>query len=197
MNTNSSNVRISPDEQGNAIRVSKNNPEYAHMRVTQERVDFGSNGWVNRKVLSALIHGKTDDLKEMNFKVGQELSGKIIILESFEGRTEDLKIAGETGVTCKGVDQETGEVKDIYRTTRYDATGQMSNILIPHVNGDEIREANGNADSSTKKSISQSDLNELLEKKSNKKAKKDDELAEKVEEKEEEEVVMENETFEL
>ena len=73
MNTNSSNVRISPDEQGNAIRVSKNNPEYAHMRITQERVDFTSNGWVNRKVFSTLIHGKTEDLTEMGFKANEEL----------------------------------------------------------------------------------------------------------------------------
>ena len=189
MKTNSSKVRISPDEQGNAIRVSKNNAEYAHMRITQERVDFGSNGWVNRKVFSALIHGKTEDLKEMGFTSGQELPGNIVVVESFDGRQEDLKIAGETGIVCRGVDTETGEVRDIYRTTRYDASGQMQSIMVPHVNGDEIREANGN----TKKTVSQSELNELLTKKSDKKAKKE----EKIEEPVEEEVVMEDETFEL
>jgi putative methionine-R-sulfoxide reductase with GAF domain len=192
MRTNSSKVRINPDEQGNAIRVSKNNPEYAHMRITQERVDFGSNGWVNRKVFSALIHGKTEDLTEMGFKANEELPGNIVVVESFEGRTEDLKIAGETGIVCKGVDTETGEIKDIYRTTRYDSSGQMQSIMIPHVNGDEIREANGNT---PKKTVSQSDLNELLTKKSDKKAKKEDEIVE--EKKKEEEVVVENETFEL
>jgi putative methionine-R-sulfoxide reductase with GAF domain len=190
MKTNSSKVRINPDEQGNAIRVSKNNAEYAHMRITQERVDFGSNGWVNRKVFSALIHGKTEDLTEMGFKANEELPGNIIVVESFEGRTEDLKIAGETGIVCKGVDTETGELKDIYRTTRYDASGQMQSIMIPHVNGDEIREANGN----TKKTVSQSELNELLTKKSDKKAKKEEVIEEPVEEVVEE---MENETFEL
>jgi len=189
MKTNSSNVRISPDEQGNAIRVSKNNAEYAHMRITQERVDFGSNGWVNRKVFSALIHGKTEDLTEMGFKAGQELSGNILVVESFEGRQEDLKIAGETGIVCKGVDPETGELRDIYRTTRYDASGQMQSVMIAHVKGDEIREANGN----TKKTVSQSELNELLTKKSDKKAKKEEVIEVPIEE----EVVMENETFEL
>jgi hypothetical protein len=126
----------------------------------------------------------------MGFKANEELPGNIIVVESFEGRTEDLKIAGETGIVCKGVDTETGELKDIYRTTRYDASGQMQSIMIPHVNGDEIREANGN----TKKTVSQSELNELLTKKSDKKAKKEEVIEEPVEEVVEE---MENETFEL
>ena len=52
MNTNSSNVRISPDENGNAIRVSKNNPEFGHVRLTQEKVAFGAQGWVNKKTRS-------------------------------------------------------------------------------------------------------------------------------------------------
>ena len=191
MKTNSSNVRISPDEQGNAIRVSKNNPEYAHMRVTQERVDFTSNGWVNRKVFSTLIHGKTEDLTEMGFKANEELPGNIVVVESFEGREQDLKIAGETGIVCKGVDSETGEVRDIYRTTRYDSSGQMQSVMIPHVNGDEIREANGNT---PKKTMTQSELDEVLTKKSDKKVKKEEEV---VEEPKEEEVIMEDETFEL
>ena len=58
---------------------------------------------------------------------------------------KNLKIAGETGVICKGVDPETGEVRDIYRNTNYDSSGLKPDILIAHVNGDEIREANGNS----------------------------------------------------
>ena len=193
MKTTSSKVTVAPDEQGNAIRVSKNNAEYAHMRITQERVDFSASGWVNRKVYSALIHGKTEDLQEMGFTSGQELPGNIVVIESFEGRQEDLKIAGETGIVCRGVDTETGEVRDIYRTTRYDASGQMQSVMIPHVNGDEIREANGNTSTSNKKTISQSELNEVLTKNSDKKAKKEEVVEEPVEE----EVVMEDETFEL
>ena len=196
MKTNSSKVRISPDEQGNAIRVSKNNPEFAHMRATQEKVDFSASGWVNRKVFSSLIHGKTEDLQEMGFKAGEELPGNIVVMESFEpfnsnNPERDLKIAGDTGIVCKGLG-EGGEVRDIYRTTKYDATGMLQSVTIPHINGDEIREANGNA---PKKTVSQSDLNEVLTKKSDKKAKKEDEIVE--EKKKEEEVVVENETFEL
>ena len=189
MKTNSSKVSISADEQGNAIRVSKNNAEYAHMRVTQERVDFSTSGWVNRKVYSTLIHGKTEDLNEMGFTANQELPGNIIVTESFEGRTEDLKLAGDTGIICKGVDSETGEVREIYRTTRYDSTGQLEHTMIAHINGDEIREANGKSSSNT---ISQSELTNLT-KKSDKKAKKE----EVVEEPKEEVVEMQDETFEL
>ncbi len=35
-----SKVNIQPDELGNVIRVSKNNPEYGHVRITQDRVVF-------------------------------------------------------------------------------------------------------------------------------------------------------------
>ena len=34
---------------------------------------------------------------------------------------------------------------DIYRNTNYDSSGLKPDILIAHVNGDEIREANGNS----------------------------------------------------
>ena len=126
-----------------------------------------------------------------------ELDGNIIVREQLvafnaNAPERDLKIAGETGVICKGVDQETGEVKEIYRKSFYDPTGLQKHISIPHINGDEIREANGDTNSSSKKTLSQSELNNLLEK-DNKKAKKE----EKVEEPKQEEVVMEDETFEL
>ena len=105
----------------------------------------------------------------------------------------DLKIAGDTGIVCKGVDTNTGEELPIYRKVFYDPSGQSTDNVIRHVNGDEIREANGGAAPKKAKTINQNELNELLEKKSDKKAKKE----EVVEEAKEEEVVMENETFEL
>ena len=195
MKSTSSKVRINPDEQGNAIRVSKTNAEYAHIRLTQEKVSFNAQGWVNRKVLSTLVHGKLADLQSLNFQPNQELSGHIFIKEQtepFGDPNRDLKIAGETGIVCQGVDQETGEVKDIYRKTFYDASGTQGDILIAHVNGNEIREANGNAAPSSKKTITQDELNKVLEK-SNKKEEKEEE----VQKPKEEEVVMEDETFEL
>ena len=198
MKQTSSKVTVAPDEQGNAIRVSKNNAEYGHVRIVQNSVQFNTQGWVNKKQFSTLIHGTVEDLKDLEFKPNMELDGNIIVREQLTAFNQneperDLKIAGETGIVCKGVDQETGEVKEIYRKSFYDPTGLQKSISIPHINGDEIREANGDATSSTKKTLSQSELNKLLEK-DNKKAKKEEKVEEPVEEVVEE---MENETFEL
>ena len=104
-----------------------------------------------------------------------------------------LKIAGDSGVTCKGVDQETGEVRDIYRTTEYDDTGLLKDQLIPHVNGDEIKAA------LTGESMSKSDLDDVLAKGTKKTKSKVTPVKEEevIEEPAEEEVVMEDETFEL
>ena len=95
-------------------------------------------------------------------------------------------MAGDTGVTCKRLNYETGEEEPIYRRTVYDQTGQMQDTLIPHTNSNEIREANGHAPA--EKQISQSDLNKLT-------SKKKDKVEETVEEPAE--VEMEEETFEL
>ena len=184
-------VQVSPDKQGNVIRVSTNNPEFAHIRVIQNVTKINSQGWVNKKQLSALLHGKVEDLQELDFTIESELPGNIVVLESFEGRTEDLKIAGDTGVVCKGVDEVTGEVRDIYRTTRYDATGKLEDDIIPHVNGDEIR------NSQSSNNITQTELEKVMEKGSKTKSKKQDKEEVPVEEPQEEEVEMEEETFEL
>ena len=66
-------VQINPDEMGNVIRVSKNNSEFGHIRLTQERVSFGNTGWVNRKQLSTLLHGKVEDLREMGIQNMEQL----------------------------------------------------------------------------------------------------------------------------
>lgn len=132
------------DDNGNVIRQSINNPEYGFVRVTQDAVQFGSNGWVNRKSRSALILGKMEDLKELGLDKIQTLPGRICIKESTETFNENdpdrsLKIAGSTGVICCTSDGE-----PIHRTSFYDASGLQKDELIAHANGDAIREANGN-----------------------------------------------------
>jgi len=189
-------VRISPDEQGNVIRVSKNNPEFAHIRVTQHKVSFNTQGWVENKSRSTLIHGKLDDLKELNLQVDQSLSGNIVIQEQTEpfnntNPERDLKVAGETGIVCKKINYETGEEEPIYRRTFYDMTGNIQDTLVPHTNGQEIRDANGSETTNAtvkpvKKKLSEKDLEKVMEKKE-----------EEVNKTKEEEVEMEEETFEL
>jgi len=136
-----SKVTVVADDNGNVIRQSKN-PEIGYVRVTQDAVSYSANGWVQRKTRSALILGNIDDLKELKFKKGQTLDGKIVVKESTEpfnseDPDRDLKIAGSTGILCCTADGE-----PIYRTTFYDATGLQVDIMIPHANGDAIRAAN-------------------------------------------------------
>ncbi len=140
-------VTIVADDNGNVIRQSKNNPDYGFVRVTQDAVTFGANGWVNKKSRSALILGKMEDLADIGLDKMDSLPGKIVVKESTEPFSatdpdRDLKIAGETGIICCTADGE-----PIYRTSFYDASGLQQDVLIPHANGDAIREANSNKSS--------------------------------------------------
>ena len=100
-----SKVQIVPDELGNVVRQSTNNPEFGYVRLEQERVSFGSNGWVKRSNLSTLLHGKMEDLNAMDLSSQIELKGKIIVREQTEPFSandpdRDLKYAGNTGIVC-------------------------------------------------------------------------------------------------
>ena len=136
-------VQIIPDDLGNVIRVSQNNTDYGHVRLQQERVTFGNTGWVNRKTISTLLHGKVEDLRDMGLHNMKELAGKIVIRESLEpfntnDPDRDLKIAGDTGIVC------CQDGQPIYRKTVFTADTNAEDVLVAHDNGDAIREANGN-----------------------------------------------------
>ena len=137
-----SKVTVVPDENGNNIRQSKN-PDYGFVRVVQEAASFGGrNGWANTSNRSALIKGKMEALEQLGLAKAKKLDGKIVILESTEpfnpkDPDRDLKIAGSTGIICCTADGE-----PIYRTTYYDPTGSDVDELVPHANGDAIRDAN-------------------------------------------------------
>ena len=136
-------------ENGNVIRVSKNNPEFGHVRLVQEKVAIGNGSWVKKQNRSTLIHGTVEDLQAIGIADQKELPGQIVIREQFEpfssdNPDRDLKIAGETGIVCVGVNQETGEVDaPIYRKTFYSMDNFEQDVLIAHTNGNAIREANG------------------------------------------------------
>ena len=186
MNKNQS-CQVSPDEQGNAIRVSKNNSDYGHVRLTQDRVIFNANGWVNKKTLTTLIHGTVEDLQSMNFSTDAPLNGKIVVREQLEAFNEkdgdrDLKMAGNTGIVC------CAHGEPIYRKTFYDASGTMEDTYVAHTNGDAIREAN--AGDNELEQITEQEVKAT--KKAKTKVKEDI-----VEEPSEEIVEMEEESFEL
>jgi len=132
-------VRVSADAAGNIIGQSTN-PEWGYVRVVQEKVLIDDNGFLRKKEISALIQGSMEDLKSFNFKPGQEMPGKIIVLEAttpfnFRNPDRDLKVAGGTGIPC------TIEGSPIYRKTRYTEASNAQDTLIRHDNVEELRAA--------------------------------------------------------
>jgi len=135
-------VIVKLDDNGNAIRQSPNNPEYGFIILSQERMNIDVNGWVNKKTFTALIKGEISDLKDSGIGDIKSLPGNIIVKESttpFQdfNPNRDLKIAGDTGIILCTEDGE-----PIYRQTIYDGSGLMTDILIPHANGEEIKQVN-------------------------------------------------------
>ncbi len=68
-----SKVTVAGDATTNSvIVVSENNPEFGHVKLEQTRSIIDDNGFLKRKVISTLIHGNVDELRQMNFFIGQE-----------------------------------------------------------------------------------------------------------------------------
>ena len=105
-----SKVVVTGDQNGNVIGVSENNPDYGYVRVEQTGTFINDQGWLRSSKRSTLIKGLVRDLEEANFSIGQEMPGKIVVVESLipfnpENPDRDLKIAGTTGVICRIDDQ--------------------------------------------------------------------------------------------
>lgn len=135
-----SKVKVVADEAGNIIRVSKNNPEWGHILVEQTRRIIDENNFIRTRRVSALIHGKVDELKDLGWVGNQELPGKIVVkerLEPFnvEEPERDYKIAGETKIVC------CYEGMPIYRKAFYTENLSAFDETQPHTNGEEIAAA--------------------------------------------------------
>ena len=136
MNTN---VKVTANEAGQVVIPSSNNPEYGYIRVAQTKNSM-EGGWLKSREISALISGKIDELKSMNFHKGQVLPGKIVVLESLEPTNpnnpeQDVKTAGDTGIVCSV------EGQPIYRRTMYTDSLEATDTLIEHDNYAEIKAA--------------------------------------------------------
>lgn len=134
----SNKVKVTGDKNGNIIAVTKN-PEYGYVRVEQEVCFINNEGWLKSSVRSAFIKGKIEDLERLNYKVGQEIPGKIIVVESLvpfnvDNPDQHLKIAGDTGIICRIGDEP------IYRETFYTTNMNLEDELLSHTNSDEIRD---------------------------------------------------------
>jgi hypothetical protein len=133
-----SKVKVTADETGSVIIVSKNNPEWAHIRVEQSRIVIDDNGFARKKVISALVHGTVEDLKSFEWTKGKELDGKIIFKESLEPFNvsepeRDYKIAGKTGIVC------CQDGQPIYRKTFYTLKNAAEDVAVAHTNIEDIR----------------------------------------------------------
>jgi len=134
-----SKVTVKADEHGNVIVVSQNNPEYGSIRVEQSSHQINSKGWLKLTKRSAFIKGLVTDLVAADFKAGQQITGKIVVKESFTpfnptNPERDLKIAGDTGIICRVDDQP------IYRQSFFTSDNNATDELITHTNTEEIRE---------------------------------------------------------
>lgn len=148
-----SKVKVTADEvTGNVVVISKNNPDWAHIRVEQSRVVIDDNGFARKKTISALVHGTVEDLKSFGWKANQELPGKIIFKESLEPFNlnqpeRDYKIAGKTGIVC------CQDGQPIYRKTFYTLNTNAEDISVAHNNVEDIRAAYANSVETVESSI--------------------------------------------
>ena len=202
-----SNVTIVPDDLGNVIRVSKNNSDYGHVRITQESVSYTANGWVKKSSRSTLIHGTVEDLTEIGIADKKSLPGKIVIKESTDAFNSsdperDLKVAGDTGVIC------CAHGEPIYRKAFYTLNENDQDEFLAHTNGDAIKEAQAAAGSNdalkeaakkvAKPQISKEDLADIQKNIAEDKAKEEEVSEEEVTDSNEEVIETEaEETFEL
>lgn len=132
-------VTVAANKDGNIIGISENNPEFGYIRVEQNAPVINEKGWLRFSKRSSLIKGKVEDLLQCNYKAGQEIQGRIVVVESLtpfntENPDRDLKIAGETGVVCTIDDQP------IYRQSFFTTNVDAHDELITHDNVAEIRE---------------------------------------------------------
>lgn len=137
-------VKVTADPAGNVVILSKNNPEWGHIRVEQERLVTDDRGFARVKKITALIPGLVSDLKKIGWKAGQEVEGRIIFKEQLtpfntKEPERDYKMAGKTGIPCC-IDGE-----PIYRKTFYKEDSNAKDVQILDANGDVALHTNGDA----------------------------------------------------
>lgn len=154
-----SKVKVTADPAGNIIVISNNNPEWGYIRVEQTRMIVDDRGFARRKVVSALITGKVEDLKGFGWSANQEVDGKIIVKErtipfNTNEPERDYKIAGDTGIVCCYYGEP------IYRKAFYTSNLQAHDETVEHTNGEDIKAAYAEL-ADRKKSTVQGGINSL------------------------------------
>ena len=136
-----SKVQVTSNKEGHVVVISKNNSDYGHIRVVQERMVIDDNtGFAKLKPISALIPGTVKDLKGFGWKADDLVNGKIRIVEQLDpfnkkDEDRDYKVAGKTGIVC------CQEGQAIYRKHFFTFNMELADKLEVHTNQEEISEA--------------------------------------------------------
>ena len=133
-----SKATVVADATTGMVICQSSNPEFGYVKVQQLKTLIDNDGFLKSKMVSALIVGTIGDLKLADFKAGQKLDGKIVIVESLtpfnkKSPDRDLKIAGDTGIVC------TLEGQPIYRKTKFSFNVNAEDTFVMHDNVDELR----------------------------------------------------------
>ena len=132
-------VTVTADKtSGLVINPSKNNPDFAWIRVQQVGKSIDDNGFLQTDYKSAFIKGAPSDLEELGYVAGEVLEGQIVVTESTtppnpKKPSQDVKMSGANGIPCT----IGGQV--IYRTTKYTTNMELVDTKIAHDNGDAIK----------------------------------------------------------
>jgi hypothetical protein len=152
-------IVVADEATGSVINVSENNSEFGYVRVSQTRTMIDDNGFLKRRIVSALIPGKIEDLQATGFHAGQVLNGRVIIQEALlpfnqKNPERDLKIAGDTGILC------TLGGLPIYRRTVFSFNEGLQDDLIKHDNVQELRAAYAASMKSNTSALKQAAVND-------------------------------------
>jgi hypothetical protein len=152
-------IVVADEATGSVINVSENNSEFGYVRVSQTRTMIDDNGFLKRRIVSALIPGKIEDLQATGFYANQVLNGRVVVQEALlpfnqKNSERDLKIAGDTGILC------TLGGLPIYRRTVFSFNEGLQDDLIKHDNVEELRAAYAASMKSNTSALKQAAVND-------------------------------------
>lgn len=134
-----STVKVTANPLDNSVfqkgTVGKDGKQYGYIRV--ESVKHVNNGGFLKPVaVSALVPMSEADFNRAPLTAGQDLGGKIRIIESLtQTPGAKAKLAGDSQIPC------TIGGKQIYRKTEWTMDLSLQDVLLAHDNGEAIKAA--------------------------------------------------------
>lgn len=109
-------------------KPGKDGTIYGYVRVESSKL-IENGGFLVTKTVSALVPMSEENFNKSPLQDGQEIGGKIIIIESLEQKPGyQPKLAGANGVPC------TLDGRQIYRATKWTMDANAEDVLIKHNN---------------------------------------------------------------